>query len=374
MANPDDGDHEMDEHEDLDENEQDNEADGEQQEQQQCAPAPKKKQKGGKKGRESKKRNRQSRAAKLRAQREQLRVYNAGIAAASKFPRSYALNSLQDMHELRTGHAAERTVPRLDLTKVVNKPSSFDGTTGSFHDWKNEVQMYLRIMNFSSEQEASIVQGYLRGTALAWWIQKLDNMSANGIPPPATFDEFMHYLNERFDHRNPELASRDKLMSLRQNNLSLHQYLSEFESCYAFIPKWDEADKIHRFMFGLKPHYRSKFCVDPATHRWWTSFDSLVAYISAFVSDDPDICEDSLQDMQDDETSSDEDADSIRPREPLLQLANAHGEPVVRSRQILAFCSAEYPKLCLGCYQPGHRVAECTHEVAEGNPPGMLAA
>ena len=117
---------------------------------------------------------------------------------------------------MRTGHAAESSIPRLDLTRVVNKPSSFDGSTGSFHEWKNEVQMYLRIMNFSSKQEASIVQGYLRGTALAWWIQKLDNMSANGIPPPATFEEFMHYLNERFDHRNPELAARDKLMSLRQ--------------------------------------------------------------------------------------------------------------------------------------------------------------
>jgi len=112
-------------------------------------------------------------------------------------------------------------------------------------------------------------------------------------------------------------------------------------------------------MFGLKPHYRSKFCVDPGTHRWWTSFDSLVAYISAFVSDDPDMCEDSLQDLQDDETSSDDeafqellmaleggDADSIRPTEPLLQLANAHGEPVVRCRQVLAFCCAESPKLC----------------------------
>ena len=60
------------------------------------------------------------------------------------------------MHELRTGHAAERSIPRLDLTKVVNKPSSFDGSTGSFHEWKNEVQMYLRIMNFSSEQEVGI--------------------------------------------------------------------------------------------------------------------------------------------------------------------------------------------------------------------------
>ena len=39
MANPDDGDHEMDEHEDLDENEQDNEAD---EADEQGAPAPKK--------------------------------------------------------------------------------------------------------------------------------------------------------------------------------------------------------------------------------------------------------------------------------------------------------------------------------------------
>ena len=278
MADPNDDQHMEDEHEDLDESELDEHEQGEEADEPQQehelekeAPAPKKKKKGGKKGRESKKRNRLSRAARLREHREKLKAYNAKIAAAANFPRSHALN-MQDMHELREDEADGKEVdlsklnpvliaqirsyadqaigksPRLDMTKVVNKPSTFDGTAGRFHEWKNEVQMYLRIMNFSSEQEASIVQGYLRGTALAWWIQKLDNMSANDIPPPATFDEFMHYLNERFDHRNPELAARDKLMSLRQNNLSLHQYLCEFEGCYAFISKWDEADKIHRFI------------------------------------------------------------------------------------------------------------------------------
>jgi hypothetical protein len=105
---------------------------------------------------------------------------------------------------------------------------------------------------------------------------------SSGTSAPTTFAELLPYLNERFEHRNPELASRDKLMSLRQNELSLHQYLRDFEGCYAYIPRYDEADKIHRFLYGLKPFYRAKFCVDPATHQWWTSFDALVAYISAY--------------------------------------------------------------------------------------------
>jgi hypothetical protein len=164
-------------------------------------------------------------AAKLKAFRAQMRAYKAGIAAATNSPRSHALN-LQDLHEMRKGETQKKAIgkcpeedgdctsSRVDMTRVINKPCTFDGTTGQFHDWKNEVQIFLRIMKFSPEQEASLVQSYLRGTALAWWIQKLEQMSANGIPPPATYAELLHYLNERFDHRNPELAARDKLMSL----------------------------------------------------------------------------------------------------------------------------------------------------------------
>jgi hypothetical protein len=370
------------------------------------------------------------------------KAYKAGIAAASNHPASYALN-LQDMHEARAktaekeaerlprdllaaeirslgdqsygkslGAPAER---RLDLTKVVNKPSTFDGTTGRFHEWKNEVQIFLRIMNFSPAQEASIVQGYLRGTALAWWIQKLEHMSANGIEPPATHDEFMHYLNERFDHRNPELASRDKLMGLRQNNLTLHQYLREFESCYAFIPKWDEADKIHRFMYGLKPYYRSKFSVDPVTHKWWISFDALIAYISAFISDDVSGRAETgkgLHNLADQLTGETSDRRSqyknnkgdglvgfnkkqlhqvlkalkqtrqgrvqkpsaaVNQRPTPAVYNNANGEPVTRSSTIRTWCHQQKPQRCLGCYRTGHRVADCTNVVARGAPYGFEA-
>jgi hypothetical protein len=58
-------------------------------------------------------------------------------------------------------------------------------------------------------------------------------------------------------------------------------------------------------LYGLKPYFRAKFCVDPATHKWWTSFDALIAHISAYLSDDvpySEIFEQELQDEHEDDT------------------------------------------------------------------------
>ena len=409
----------------------------------------KKKRQGGKKGRESKARSRLIRAQKLKA-------WKAGVRTATDFPRSFPLQNTSELEEAAraeaaaaaaakntskqreraqevnntarllaqvlssithmTGNAAiaEGTMPatRVDMTKVVNRPSTFDGSaSGKFHEWKNEIEMYLRVMHFPTEKEAAVVQSYLKGTALAWWIQKLDQMAAAGITAPTTFAELLPYLNERFEHRNPELASRDKLMSLRQNDLSLHQYLREFEGCYAYIPRFDEADKIHRFLYGLKPFYRAKFCVDPATHQWWTNFDALVAYISAYLSDDVSGRAESIQkatneyfnaerrDVPKDRksygrvnkkftkhklalmkkfgqvTTGRVQKRSTGSEHKTVTYQNAKGETVVRSTAVRSWCHQQKPRpgLCLGCYKPGHMVHECTNAVAHGNPEGYKA-
>lgn len=315
---------------------------------------------------------------------------------------------------------AEGSRTHYDKTKVIGRPSYFDGT-GQFHEWKNEVQMYLQVMRFPPQEEADVVQSCLRGTALAWWIQKLKKMAAEGVNPPRTYLEFLPYLNERFEHRNPELAARDRLMALRQNNMTLHQYLREFEGCYAYIPKWEEADKIHRFMYGLKPYFRTRFCVDPATHQWWTSFDALVAYISAYLSDDVtgradeaerrvgQVFGDSAPNLQ---TKNGQQKFKGKPKgfpRKLAQLLgrlkgddravlqqimsgrvqkrtkpgsgdrtvsyrNANGESVVRTKAVRTFCHQANPGLCLGCYQTGHMVADCRNPVARGNPEGFRAS
>jgi hypothetical protein len=379
---------------------------------------------------------------------ERKRKYEArklAIADAANFPKSHALpDDAQDEDELKKAEALEKEIdhdkakvalgalfsliegingkkslgdaersimPNVDLTKVINKPSTFDGATGRYHEWKNEVQMYLRVMNFPADVEVSVVQGYLRGTALAWWSQKLKQMAANEVSPPTSFEEFLHYLDERFEHRNPELAARDKLMGLRQNNLTLHQYLREFEGCYAFIPTWDEADKIHRFLYGLKPFYRNKFCVDPATHQWWTSFDELVAYISAYISDDVSTRAEEAKGVLEQLGPEGRDLSkhsqknklnvnklnkflkgrrlsqllkALGPKggrvqkrfgavDKVMTYTNANGETVERTKHLRSWCHQQKPGLCLGCYQTGHVVAECTNAVAQGAPHGYRA-
>ena len=300
--------------------------------------------------------------------------------------------------------------PAVDLTKVVNKPGLFDGVTaGRFHEWRNEVQMYLRVMKFPPQQEAGIVQSYLKGTALAWYIQKLEKLEANGQPVPTSWEQLLPLLNERFEHRNPELAARDKLMNLRQGSLTLHQYLKEFEGCYAYIPRWEEADKIHRFLFGLKNHLRAKFCVDPATHSWWTSFDGLVSYITSYMSDDmtspSDLVEEVARQGRENISVREKPSTPAKPKpnftrkqfglskghmQKLLHMLNKGGvrknsaktpggrksylnsnsETVTRDARVVRFCHQQSPQLCMGCYRPGHQVAQCTASVAKGVPEG----
>ena len=305
--------------------------------------------------------------------------------------------------------------PRIDMTKVINRPSTYDGISGRYHEWKNEIQIYLGVMNFPQNTEASVVLSYLRGTALNWWLQKSLKFQSEGIEVPQTWAELLPYLDERFEHRNPELAARDKLMNLKQNSLTLHQYLKEFEGCYAYITRWDEADKIHRFVFGLKPHYKSKFCVDPATHQRWTSFDALVAYISSYVADDatpPEVIEDATGNLkrtlglsgrgkfnkpgrsgkwQKQRLNAVLGKLSDSDRKVLntvlkgrvtkkfgsvnqsASYTNANGESVTRNKHIRSYCHHQERPLCLGCYQPGHFVRDCTSPVANGTPEGYKA-
>lgn len=309
--------------------------------------------------------------------------------------------------------------PAVDLTKVVNKPGIFDGTAAArFHEWKNEVQMYLRVMKFPKDQEAGIVQSYLKGTALAWYMQKIEKLEADGLDAPASWQQLLPLLNERFEHRNPELAARDKLMNLRQGSMTLHQYLKEFEGCYAYIPRWDEADKIHRFLFGLRTNLRAKFCVDPATHSWWNCFDGLVSYITSYISDDMSLTDKVSEGLVNfSETAAgvdqkrgkpwtkpkkgqDQYGGSLgklmkrtlnalakvqgggiqkpgkgrKPASPPKAWVNGSGDTIpTRSKGVVRHCHTQNPQLCLGCYQPGHQVAQCTAPVATGVPEGYTA-
>ena len=288
------------------------------------------------------------------------------------------------------------------MSKIINRPGTFDGTSARFHAWRNELEVYMAAIELADSKGAALAQSYLRGTALEWWVQKARRMEALMQPLPSTWKEFLPLLRERFEHRNPELAARERLSSIRQGSRSLHHYLKEFESLYAYLPEWSEADKIHRFVHGLQPGLKAKFCVDPATHQWWTSFDKLVAYISAFIADDVALVSpaDLMAEMVEHQNQQPEPAFNLanlprggrRPRGPRggrggrATLSHIHkggrgqtalckyqngrdpANTVTRTKDIRSFC--HHKNLCLCCFQPGHKVAECTQKPVSGSPEG----
>ena len=89
---------------------------------------------------------------------------------------------------------------------------------------------------------------------------------------------FKKAMYERFGYKNAEHAARDRLHSLEQRNMSYAQYVNAFDDCYAHIPNYDEADKVHRFLRGLRPNLRNRLCINPVTFCNMTILFTILSY------------------------------------------------------------------------------------------------
>ena len=181
--------------------------------------------------------------------------------------------------------AREKRQAALDMIKLVNKPSFFDGRNLVMRDWVIEMENYLEAVCWDPRQKLGVATQFLKGDAMKWWDLKKKQLHGQKKPLPDTWEEFKDLLATRWDNKNPELVARNKLEKLQQGNLTVHEYLKAFESCYAHIPEYLEADKIHKFLYGLNPNWRNRFQVNPTTHKRWDNFDALVAYITNYVAD-----------------------------------------------------------------------------------------
>jgi hypothetical protein len=273
------------------------------------------------------------------------------------------------------------------LMKFLPKPMQFDGVN-KFTEFRSQMQMYLSSVKLPARFEAPVAVAYLTGTALQWWTQLQPT-----TPMPASWEALLTLMNSRFDHLNPEMSARNKLQSLKQGTLSVHEYLKEFESCYAHIPAVDEKDKVFRFTFGLNSNFKDRFSVNPATHRVWESFAALVAYITNFVADAPPATgaiTDAVRDKPANGSSHTNGSkgnlkakggvnkaqkkrtmSADKAAKPAKTMTNKNNEPVTRSNAVKSFCMKE--KLCLGCYKTGHLVADCTTKPVSGIPKGFSA-
>lgn len=279
--------------------------------------------------------------------------------------------------------------------KFLNKPPDFDGT-GNFVEWREKMTHFLGVLNMPSSEEVPVATGYLRGGALSWWNTEQKRLESQ----PRDWCALLALLNARYDHLNPVIAARTKLETLKQGSMSLQQYLTEFESCYAHIPNADEDDKIFRFTFHMRSDLQQRFAVNPLTQKRWDSWPALVTYLSAFLSDAAcaEVRRDAPRGANGGGSSSknggsnNNDNPGLRakggvrkpgkgskpgngnPRGPGKTLTTpttrdmANGQ-VTRPWNEWGYCLAN--NLCFGCYKKDtHQVKQCPGPKANGTPPG----
>jgi Retrotransposon gag protein len=268
--------------------------------------------------------------------------------------------------------------------KFLNRPHDFDGT-GHYVEWREKMDHFMTVLNMPSSEEVSVATSYLKGAALSWWNTEQKRMQ----DPPTDWCQLLMLLNARYDHLNPVLAARTKLETLKQGSMSLQQYLTEYENCYAHIPHSDEDDKIFRFTFHMRPDLQQRFAVNPLTQRRWDNWPALVTYLSAFLSDAA--CAEVPRHTQKGSNGAGSSGGGGNPglkvkggvqkhtKNPKSQKGAGGKNPasnftkpmasgeVTRTWSEWGFCLSQ--NICYGCYQKGHTVDKCPGPVASGHPP-----
>jgi hypothetical protein len=307
------------------------------------------------------------------------------------------------------------------LNKHVHKPDCFSGNTKtlSFREWVFQMENYMMATRIPVNARVPIAVSFLRGNAAIFWHARRQSLANEG-KDPYVWAVFTASMLDRYASRAPELIARAKLQSLRQNSLSIQEYITQFDECYMHIPTFDESDKIFRFLDGLRANWKDKVSVNPTTAARWTSYNALTRFVvdhaAEFVTDTlteyvhqakgkrrfaatgngstpngggvtgshrttgsagasahkrrkfgekPNTGPRKMVRMTDIDFTNPDPSQSVR-------VKNANQIPVTRSAPVFAYCRSH--NMCAGCYKTTHQlVKECTLAPVAGTPPGFTA-
>jgi hypothetical protein len=233
-------------------------------------------------------------SSRMAEAREQLRQ-DAELAAALEREQRLLLEngdlrnqvaSLQTAAGTRVVRESEPcTGKSVDMSKLLARPDKFTGSdtdAKKFQEWVLYVNQYVDLMGVHSDRKVKIAAAYLAGDALTWWSRQREHMLEAG-QDVLDMEVFVQALRERFFFRNPELQARNDLRSLKQGSLLLPQYISKFEDCYSYLPTFDEADKIDRFIAGLNDKWQEKAMINPLTGHRWVEYQPMVNYLVSML-------------------------------------------------------------------------------------------
>lgn len=137
------------------------------------------------------------------------------------------------------------------------KPPETNGRQPSPINWTYKMEMYLLAQRINLEDAACVTfaAAYLRDSALNWWLQVSRDAAEGRAPALDTWAKFKAAFVARFTPISPEVSAREELDRLCQTG-PVSAYATAFTSLMLELPHMDEADRVHRFIRGLKPAVR----------------------------------------------------------------------------------------------------------------------
>jgi hypothetical protein len=287
------------------------------------------------------------------------------------------------------------------LARVLHRPPTFNGSPKSnLRLWMRQMSQFLTPQGLEQRDAVFTAASYLVDDAAAFWLSESERLARKGIDV-FHWRTFKDALFNRFGYKNAEFTARDRLHDLRQNKMSFAHYVNAFDDCYAHIPEFEEGDKIHRFLRGLRPEIQVKLKINPSTGRLWTRYNAMVAFGHVLINDlecSAEIIRDITSHGKPPHNGSDPrsykkaridhsvgNASQARngsrdDKVPAVDINNGLEKQFTvckptgnvtfsRDRKVARYCMGR--KLCAHCYGKGHSPNHCRSSKKEGFPPGF---
>ena len=191
--------------------------------------------------------------------------------ARSDQPQMNPMQQLQNLTELVNNLRSELSSTRTQLAQIqaqyaqttatvgdgrgkakANQPSPFNGKqVTKIESWASQMDLYIAEEN--PQRAFAVALSYLEGDAHSWYI------TYSSSNPISTWNELKEALIRRFSPLDKTLSARDKLATWRQMK-DVGTFNTDFLRIVLDIPDITEAEKMDRYVRGLKPYIWEVLC------------------------------------------------------------------------------------------------------------------
>ncbi|KAJ9531931.1 hypothetical protein QJQ45_003634 [Haematococcus lacustris] len=222
-------------------------------------------------------------------------------------------------------------------------PPSFCGTPNAdAGQWLWRIDNHFDLFAMPAQQRLLAVASYLDGAALTWYRSLLSSQALS------SWDSFKASFTRQFTPVNQQRHARDQLAACHQIT-SARQYIMEFSNHCLLISDLSPAEKLDRFLRGLKPAVRRELEL-----REPTSFEEAAAMADRVdaITFDPRLLK-----LPESEPVAAMELDA-------LQVSKGHRLSAAERQQLRDLGA------CFYCRKPGHLMKDCPNKPPRPNDVG----